>query len=298
MGQRSLSFLPIVCLILAMFLWGSSFVALKLAFEDYHPMVVIFGRMAVGSVTFLVFFPKLSMTRVKRNDLPLLLFMSLCEPCLYFILEALALQNTSAAQASVITTTLPLLVTVASVIFLGERVSLKILAGLFIAMSGSLILSLGAESSHQAPAPLLGNFYELMAMICAAGYTIAIKKLTRSYSPLYLTATQAWVGTLFFGPILALPQVQLPDEFLIKPIVAIIYLGVVVTLAAYGFYNYALSKMAAAKAAIFVNLIPLFTLILSRFIFNERFTTLQYLAGALIFIGVWVSQTRRRSRHL
>ena len=42
-----------LALLLAMLLWGSSFIALKLAVNDLSPMIVIFMRMAIGAVAFL-----------------------------------------------------------------------------------------------------------------------------------------------------------------------------------------------------------------------------------------------------
>jgi len=288
--KRNSHILPVLCLLLAMFLWASSFIALKLAFVDYHPMVVIAGRMLVASLAFFFLLPRFKNIRIRHQDYKLMGFMALCEPCLYFIFEALALKNTSASQASVITSILPLLVSVASAFFLAEKFSLKQIAGLGIAMAGALGLSLGGEISEQAPAPLLGNFYEFLAMVCATAYTIAIKKLTSRYSPLFLTAVQAWVGALFFLPMLLLPSVPIPESFILLPTTAIIYLGLAVTIVAYGSYNYALSIMDAGKASIYVNLIPLFTMLLAWIVFKESFTFFQYLAGLIIFFGVGLSQ--------
>jgi drug/metabolite transporter (DMT)-like permease len=269
-----------------MFLWGSSFVAMKLAFAHYHPLIVIFGRMTVASFAFLCFLPRFLQIRIRRKDWYLLTIMAVSEPCLYFLFEALALQNTSATQASMITTMLPLLITMASICFLGERSSAQTLVGLFLAMGGAILLSVSSAASEQAPAPLLGNFYEFMAMICATVYTIAIKRLTAIYPPLFLTAVQAWIGALFFAPFLALPQVPLPHSFLLVPIAAIFYLGLAVTLVAYGLYNFALAHMEASKSSIFITLIPLFTLLLSRILFQESFTPLQILGACTLFFGV------------
>jgi len=282
--------LPALCLLLAMFLWASSFIALKLAFVDYHPMVVIAGRMLIASLAFFFLLPRFRNIRVRHQDLKLMAFMALCEPCLYFILEALALKNTSASQASVITTMLPVLVSVASALVLSEKFTLQNVIGLGIAMSGAIGLSMGGDINEQAPNPILGNFYEFLAMISATAYTIAIKKLTSRYSPLFLTAVQAWVGALFFLPMLLLPQVPIPDTFILIPTVAIIYLGLAVTILAYGSYNYALSAMDAGKASMYINLIPLFTMLLSWIIFKESFTLFQYIAGLVIFFGVGLSQ--------
>ncbi|MEJ2155011.1 MAG: EamA family transporter, partial [Desulfobacteraceae bacterium] len=72
-------------LLMAMLLWASSFVALKMAFGVYHPMVVIFGRMAVASIFFLVLFIWFRhLVSYAKGDYKYLLFMALCEPCLYF----------------------------------------------------------------------------------------------------------------------------------------------------------------------------------------------------------------------
>ena len=282
--------LPSLSLILAMFLWGSSFIAMKLAFQDYHPMVVVFGRMVVASLAFLFFLPRFQTIRIRRQDRYLFAIMAVSEPCLYFFFEALALQNTSATQAALITTMLPLMITIASVFFLGERSSRQTVIGLFLAMGGAIILSLGGETNNQAPAPLLGNFYEFMSMICATVYTITIKRLTAHYPALFLTAIQAWAGSLFFAPFLLLPQVPLPQSFLLVPMAAILYLGLAVTLVAYSLYNFALTHMEVSKSSIFITLIPLFTLLLSRILFQESFTLLQYIGGFTLFSGVIVSQ--------
>jgi drug/metabolite transporter (DMT)-like permease len=290
MKEPNSQFLPTLCLILAMFLWGSSFIALKVAFLDYHPMVVIFGRMAVASLAFLFFLPRFRNIRIRRQDWKLLGLMAFSEPCLYFIFEAHALKNTTASQASVITTMLPLLISVASALFLAEKFSRKNLLGLLLAMAGGIALSLGGTATEHAPAPLLGNFYEFLAMVCATVYTISVKRLTSRYPALFLTGVQAWVGAIFFGPFLALPQVPLPKSLLLLPTAATIYLGLAVTLFAYGCFNFALSSMEAGKASIYVNLIPLFTMLLGWLIFRESFTSFQYLAALFIFFGVGLSQ--------
>ena len=149
MQPRHSHFFPSLCLVLAMFLWGSSFVAMKLAFQDYHPMVVIFGRMSVASLAFLCFLPRFRTIHIRRQDWHLFAVMALSEPCLYFFFEALALQNTSASQASLITAMLPLLITIASICLLSERASKQTLTGLFLAMGGAIILSLGSYYQEQ-----------------------------------------------------------------------------------------------------------------------------------------------------
>lgn len=290
--MQKTAMIPLICLVLAMVLWASSFIALKLAFEAYDPMVVIFGRMAMGSLAILFFAKWLKGNIPQKGDLKYLAFMVFCEPCLYFLLEAKAVQNTTASQAGMITGILPLMVAVAAYVFLREQVTRKTIAGFFIAISGVCLLSAGGVPSDNAPHPALGNFLEFLAMVCAMGYTITLKKLTARYRPLFLTALQAFAGAIFYLPIMLLTGPPLPTEFVAVPALSIGYLGVFVTLGAYGLYNFGVSRIPASQASAFVNLIPVFTVFLGWLILGERFTGLQYLASLLVFIGIFLSQGR------
>ena len=285
--------LPTVSLLLAMLLWASSFIALKLAFQFYHPMWVIFGRMVVASLVFLFWIPLFRTIRFRRRDWPILAGMALCEPCLYFILEAKALENTSASQAGLITTLMPLMVAVGAALVFKERLTRRAMAGFIVAISGAALLSVGGEVSANAPNPMLGNLCEFLAMVCATGYTLLLKRLSSYYSPFFLTAFQAFVGSFFFFPFLFLPGTVAPAGFSPVAAFAVVCLGVFVTLGAYGLYNYAVSCIPAGQAAAYINLIPVMTLFLAWLILGDSLTPLQYLAGGLVFCGVFLSQQRR-----
>jgi len=291
-NRKPSTLLPRASLLLAMILWSSSFVALKIAFRSYDPMVVIFGRMAVASLCFVFFIPTFSGLRYRKGDAKYFLFMAICEPCLYFIFEAKALENTTASQAGMICTMLPLMMAVAARIFLNERISLRTWVGFALAITGACWLSLGSRVTESAPNPILGNFFEFVAMICATGYMITLKHLTFRYSPFFLTAIQAWAGGIFFSLFLFLPSTEFPTRLEPVGALAIFYLGAVITIGAYGLYNFGSSRIPASQASAFVNLIPVFTIILGWIILGERFTLWQYPASILVFIGIIVSQEK------
>ncbi|MES2821081.1 MAG: DMT family transporter [Pseudomonadota bacterium] len=290
MGERGRG-VALGCLVLAMALWGSSFIALKLAFAELPPLWVIFGRMALGSLVFLLAWRWRGRIQYRAGDWKYLLGLATCEPCLYFVFEALALQRTSAAQAGMITALLPLLVAVGAFAFLRERTSSTTLVGFGLAVVGAIWLGLAGEADAQAPAPLLGNFYEFLAMLCAAGYTLLLKRLSARYSAFILTAVLAFVGSLFFLP-LALLLEPLPRQVSVQGLGAVAYLGVVVTVGAYGLYNFAVSRLPASQASGFINLVPVFTLVFAVLLLGERLNLEQLVAAALVFGGVALSQWR------
>ncbi|BCS90277.1 DMT family transporter [Pseudodesulfovibrio sediminis] len=276
----------------AVTLWASSFIALKFAFQRFDPMVVIFGRMFVASVCFLLVFKRFKNIDYRPGDWKLLLFMGICEPGFYFVFEALALTKTDASQAGMICALLPLMVAVAARFILKEQLTRRTVTGFSLAIAGAIILSVAAESTETASNPLLGNFLEFMAMICACGYMIAMKRLMPRYSSWFLTMIQAFVGAIFFFPLLFLPSTTLPTSFDLTGIATILYLGVFVTILAYGLYNYGMSKIPTGQASSFINLIPVITLALGWLLLNERLNWIQYAASILVIIGVYVSQEK------
>lgn len=281
----------VVCLVIAMALWGSSFIALKLAFAELPPLWVIFARMALGSLVFLLAWRWRGQMHYRAGDWKYLLGLAACEPCLYFLFEALALQHTSAAQAGMVTALLPLLVAMGAFIFLHERISRTTLAGFFLALIGAVWLSVAGSADEHASNPMLGNFYELLAMLCATGYTLLLKHLSARYSPFLLTAMVAFVGTVFFLP-LAWLSAPLPTTISPMGVGAVAYLGIVVTVGAYGLYNLGVSRLPASQASGFTNLIPVFTLLFAIVLLGESLNPIQMLAAAVVFAGVLLSQWR------
>lgn len=286
--------LPTISLTTATLIWGSSFIVMKYTFAVIDPMVVIFGRMAVASICFLALIPRLGGFTYQRGDIWLLVGMALFEPCFYFIFEVQALVHTTASQAGMVTATLPLMVAVTARLFLGERISRRTFVGFVMAVGGVIWLSLAADSTESAPNPALGNLLEALAMVCAAGYITLLKHLTQRYGPLVLTAIQAFVGCIFFFPFLWLPSTEIPTQWPLPAVGAIVYLGAAVTLCAYGLYNYGVSRVPASQASVFINLIPVFAVVMGVIFLSERFEFWQYPAGLLVFAGVYVSQDRRK----
>ncbi len=292
MNRSQSNYLPVAALLLAMLLWSSSFVSLKMAFRDFDPLVVIFGRMAVATFCFAFFIKRFKGIDYRKGDLKIILMMGFFEPCLYFVFEAKAIQYTTAAQAGMVTGVLPLLVAVGAGFLLGEQITKQAFAGFGLSILGVCWLSMSGSVSENAPNPILGNFLEFIAMVCAAGYVITLKRLTNRYPSLFLTGIMALTGCVFFGALLFLPGTNLPNSFEPVSTLIIIYLGVFVTLGAYGLFNYGVSKIPAAQATAFINLIPVFGVVLAWLILDERFTTSQYVASLLVLAGVFISQKK------
>lgn len=290
---------PFLCLAGAVLLWGTSFVAMKYALTGFSPLAVVFLRMALASALLALVWGRVPKAGRRPGDLKWLGLMCLLQPCLYFLLEGYAVALTTSAQAGMISSLVPLLVAAGAWAFLREALSARMIAGLCLSLCGVVLLSLGGNAAHNAPNPALGNVLELLAMCCVSGYMLVLKHLSSRFDSWHLTGLQVFAGALFFLPCaLATEPGWLTDPASAAAAVphaawlAVAYLGGVVTLGAFGLYNQAVTRLAAAQAAASINMVPLVAVFAGWLLLGETLARAQFAACALILAGVLLGQSR------
>ena len=284
----------ITALTAAVILWGGSFSAMRTVLQELDPMSVMWLRMVLASLVILPFFPRLRPPEAWKKDVKILIPMVLFQPCLYFLLESNALRFTSSSQAGVISSFVPLFVSLGAWMFLREKLHVRGIAGLIISISGVVVLTLLNKGDEAAGRMILGNTMEVGAMVCAAANMLIIKKLSSRYNPWTLTMMQCFAGVLFFLPGFFLLQDQ-GWALSRQSVLLLLYLGAPVSLGAFGLYNWGMSRMSASGASVFINLVPVVAVFAGWVLLNETLTVLQGLASAAVLFGVLLSQMRGSS---
>jgi len=280
------SAVPTLCLAGAVILWGSSFVAAKEALSTFTPLSLVFVRMALAAAVFACAGPLLRPSRPAPGDWKWLVLLCLFQPCLYFIFESHALTLTTASQAGVISSLVPLLVTAGARVFFAEPLSPRTMAGLALCLAGVAGLSLGAGQEAEAANPVLGNLLELAAMACAAGYMLVVKHLSPRHDSWRLTALQCYAGAIFFLPAALTAPAGMWRAAGATAWASTAFLGLGVTIGAFGLYNMAMARMPAARASMAINLVPPAALAAGVLFRGDTLTPGQMLACAAIAAGV------------
>lgn len=277
-------------------LWSGTFIAMKLVLAVFHPVFMVFVRMLASAILLLPLIRHwLNRTPYSRGEWRVIALLVISEPCLYFLFEGYALRYTTASQAGLITSLLPLLVGISAFFVLKERLAAKAWAGFFLAVLGVAVLTLAGENSEAAPNALLGNSLEFLAMLMACVYTLCVRKLV-GYPPFFITAMQAGAGAIFFGSMLLVLDVPLPDALpSAVPLLALAFLSLS-TIVAYGLYNIGIARLSAAQAAAWTNLIPVLTLIMGIVLLGETLSPVQAVAVVPILAGVVLSQMSGRGK--
>jgi drug/metabolite transporter (DMT)-like permease len=282
---------PALYLITAMAIWGSSFAVMKLAVAVHDPILITFARLVVASGVFLALRRRFWPIRYRRGDWRWLTLMAVCEPVLYFALETNALRFTSSAAAATVIAWLPLGVALAAQWLLREAVTGRLYVGVLIAVAGVILLTSVGEATVLSPNPWLGNALEFLAMLCAVGYTLTVKHLSTYYSALFLTAAQAGIGSVLYLPLIPFATFNTTVTNAWPALLAVLYLGAVVSVVAYLCYNHALGQLPASQVAAYSSLIPAFAALFGWLMLGETLTLIQIAAILLVLVGLAYSQT-------
>ncbi|WP_432734910.1 DMT family transporter [Maridesulfovibrio sp. FT414] len=289
-SKTNSNIVPVMAILGAVLLWGSAFAAMKHLVATLNPWAVMWMRTGIATLALAPFTTRLAGPVRNGKDRFALAIMALFMPCLYFLFESYALTYTSATQAGLISASLPLMVAVGAGIFFKEKTTLWGWSGLALSIAGVAALTMSGAPTDSASNPALGNSLELIAMACAAGYMLLVKRLAANYGPWTLTAVQNAAGCIFFLPGLYLLVRDGLGQDPLSILIVAAYLGVFVTLGAFGLYNVGMSRLPAGKASAFINLVPAIAAFFGWIILGETLTVLQGMASILIFAGVGLAQ--------
>lgn len=273
-------------------IFGCSFIFSKKALAVAHPLIILSVRFTVAFIV-MSLLALCGKFRLNLNGKPKkrLLIMALAQPLLYFIFELYGLSLVSSALSVVIIALVPVAVMLLSVLFLGEKPTL--LQGVCTAVSLIGISVMSIISNDGKENRVSGIFLLLAAVLCAAVFNILSRGESERFSPFERTWFMFSVGAVGFNAaaIAALRVNYLPE--LVSAVgsndfwIAILYLAVLSSVAAFMLYNYSTTVISATRASSFSNIITVVTVIAGVTILHEHFTPIQYLLCALIILGVW-----------
>jgi drug/metabolite transporter (DMT)-like permease len=279
---------------LTVLFWGVSFIATKIALRQLDVPVLIFTRFILALLLFsIIFLIQKRIPHFSRAEHGKIFVMSFLEPVLYFYFETQGLKLTSAPSASLLIATIPVFVMIISFFTLKEKITVSRISGIILSIAGTVVLILGATGfSWCFNDSMKGDFFILGAVVSASLYTVLMRGLSQRHSAMDLTMMQIVYGTFFFF-ILSIPHLHTlrPIDLSAGSICAIIYLAVFCTILAFIFYNKALRYLPASQTSVFLNCVPVVTILAARFMLREYLTSMQLLGAAVVIAGVLLANS-------
>jgi drug/metabolite transporter (DMT)-like permease len=285
----------LAAIIACVLFWGFSFISIKVTVAVFPPMSLGFLRFAVALI--FLYFIKLKLApreKLRKQDIPLLLGAGLSGVTLYFFCENNGIALVTASEASIAIGAIPVLTMIADWLSLKitrnknssfPRLGIRQWLGAFISIAGVWLV---AGVSLAISGSILGYIYMAGAAVCWVAYSLLTRPLFARCSRIYIVFWQSVAGFICFIPFLFLELGQwgTPDA---PVILHLIFLGVCCSALGYWLYARSLEVLGMSLTAVFINLIPVISVIGGFFIMGDRLTPLQWLGAALVIGGVYLS---------
>jgi drug/metabolite transporter (DMT)-like permease len=214
---------------------------------------------------------------------------------LHNVLQYWGLQYTAAINGPILNSLTPIFIIVMGAVFFHEPLRGRTMVGACIALAGGL-----AIITRLDPGVVLGLSFNtgdlliVLSLVMLAGYTIALRWRPQGLDALTFLACFALVAEVPVG-LAALAEYAAGARMVLSStsIAGIVYVAIFPALLAYHFWNLGVAALGAARAGVFMYLLPFFGSILGVTLLGERFGIHHAVGIGLIISGVSLA-TRSR----
>jgi len=280
-------------LILVSFVWAGSFIVVEITTKEIDPIDLGFLRFLVATpLMFLLVVLLKKPLLLPKKELPWLVVLGLTGVTLLYLFQFLGIHYTNAPTASVLINTNVIFIAILSGLLLHETLTRKRIAGIVLSFIGVFVIMFSDLSTQEMTFDnlfFIGGILMLLSAFCWALYSLVGKRLLRRYDEFVITTYAFGLGTLFYLPFVFLHIGPVLQQTSLDGWLAVLYLALTCSLFGYLGWYYALKHIDASKAAVFLNFIPLFTILMSFFL-GASFSWIFLLGAGLIIYGVYLTQ--------
>ncbi len=270
------------------FIWGSSYLFIKIGLGSIPPLTLIAGRLTLGALLLV------AVVLAARQETPRtarmyghLLVMAIVNIIIPFALITYGEQTIDSALASILTATVPLTVIMLAPLFLpDERVTLPKIAGLAVGFGG-VILLVAPDLVNLGDADLRG---ELMLLGAAVAYGIGnvySRRNVHGLRPMIPALFQVGIAALIMVPVAILVDRPFTDVHPTpEALFAVVWLGILGSGVAYLAYFTVLRAWGATRTSMVAYLLPVVGIALGAAVMNDPVTVNRLAGTALVIAGI------------
>ena len=256
---------------------------------DADPVMLAILRWGIG---FLCLLPCAVLLRVRwpqRSDWPAVMALGICFFGLFFILYNIAVSYTTAARASLALATLPLHTMVVGAILGVERLTVRKIIGVGIAVLG-VAAALAVGLAQSPPGSWRGELIMTGAVFCMAFYNVLSRPLMQRSSALGFLTVGMGAGALVLVLVgLAKGSFAALGHFTTAQWIAGLYLGAGGGALAFILWVMALARATPTRVANTMTVNPIAATLLAALLIGEPITPNLLIGLVAVFAGIWIA---------
>lgn len=271
-----------------MLMWGINLPVVKYMIEFVDPITLTAFRIMLAGMAVMAILAAMRLLRwPKKNEWKYIGLGALLNVVGHHYFLSSGLSITSGSNAGLILGTGPMLTAVLVSLIMRSYPSKLQWLGVFIGLAGvSATVLVGNEA---ASGMNIGDIFVFLSILVQVFSYIVIAKAAATMDPRVLTGYMFVIGSIV---LLMISLIQEPGEIqAFKEVPVIFWLGfafsaIIGTAMGHMLYNYSIGQAGPTKAAIFMNLNTLFSLVGAAVILGEKITSGHIYGLVLIIIGV------------
>jgi drug/metabolite transporter (DMT)-like permease len=273
-------------------LWGTGFLAGKIALRELDVAHMILYRLSFASLGLLPF-AILRGVAVRRADWPLVALAALLGVPVMFLVQFQGLALTTVSHAALMIGMAPMLLALGAALFAGERLDRRGWAAIMASTSGATLIVLGAPQASASGGPTLsGDLLVLASLVAATAWVLMSQRLMKRYSSAVVTSTVIILGTLMLAAWVVAVHGAPPVSLSRGTWLAVASQGLLATTLATLLWNWGVAHVPASRAGVFVNLEPVIGALLGVTVLGETLGALGLLGG-LFIVGAAIAMSWR-----
>ena len=266
-------------------IWGSSFVFMRMASQQFGPWTTAWLRVSVAVLVLLPFLLWNGHSAALKQHWRTVMTMGVINSGIPFICFAYAVLHISTGMSSILNCISPLFGALIAWLWLGERPGHWRAFGMLLGFIGAAFLAAGVNGGLSFDAG--ANGWAMLACLVATacyGTATSISQRYLSGVPPLVIATGSQMGACLFliWPGLWFHPTQVPTA---SAWVGLLMIGAVSTALAYMLYFRLIAKTGGSRTLSVTYLVPLFANIIGVVFLDETLTMRILLCGGLILLG-------------
>ena len=281
-----------VKLLLTALFWGGTWVAGRVAVHEASPLAVaswrfFFAALLLGGLLI----AREGWPRWSAREWLKLAALGLTGVFFYNVFFLYGLQHVEAGRGALVVAFIPAMIALADWLFFRLPMSPKKALGVILALIGCLLVVTRGHPTQLLTGEVgFGEWLLLGTAVSWVAYTLISRHCAQHFSALAMTFGGCLSGWLM------LTAAALADGSLLtlsattwRGWSSIVFLGVFGTALAFTWYSQAIARIGTTKAAAFINLVPVFAVLLGTLLLDERLAGAVLAGGALVIVGVFLT---------
>ena len=274
-------------------LWGSAFVAIRVALPTLGSPALSLSRLLVASLALAALAPLLRVGLPPRESLPRIVACGAAGMTAYQVLLNSGEMSVPAGTASLLVGTAPLFASGLARVALGERIARRAMLGMVVGFTGAAVIALSRAQGLRADT---GALLVLGAAAAQAAFFVLQKPLLARHS-----AAEVTCWSMVAGTVLALPLAGVTARAWsagpgpgTATVISVAFLALAASALGFTTWAYAQARLSVAAAAGTLYAVPVVAFTVGWLLLGEVPSPATLAGGAIALIGVAMSRGGRR----